>query len=198
MKTTFYILTTLLLLSCSIDNKSKLIGEWYRLDEWINTGEIDSIPRGYSVPRPPIYYPFGYDFKTNDSVEYFLGVWQKTKERPSYLGQYRHYKIKGDSLIIFGSEEIPYKTYRIVFLNDDTISFCKNGTFLTFVRFKSEIKNYIQIDSIKISHRDGWGTDINYKVTSNCDISYSKNSYQYDGDLKDIDMVKLICKSLSR
>ncbi len=184
MKTTFYILITLLLLSCCIDNKSRLIGEWYRLDEWINTGEVDTIPRGYSVPRPPIYYPFGYDFKTNDSVEYFLGVWQKTKESASYLGQYKYYKIKGDSLFIFGSDKISYKTYNLEFLNKDTVRFCKNDTCLTFVRFKSEIKNYIKIDSIMISHRDGWGKNINYKVTSSCNIQYSNNSYQYDSNLK--------------
>ncbi len=184
MKKAAYILILGFLFSCSKNDKNNLIGEWYRLDEWINTGDSSQVEKRFSAPRPPIYYPFGFDFLKSDSVEYFLGVWKKAADTLKYLGQFRQYKLDGDSLFIYDLNDVPYRKYKIKFQHKDTVEFCNHDTCKTFVRFKSEIKDFIKIDSIKIIHRDGWGKNIEYKVTSVGEISYSNYSYQYQGDLK--------------
>lgn len=182
MKKVACILILGFLFSCSNNDKYNLIGEWYRLDDWINTGDSSQVQKGFSAPRPPIYYPFGFDFQENDSVEYFLGVWEKTETKAKYLGQFRQYKLKGDSLFIYDLNKVPYRKYKIKFQARDTVEFCNDDICETFVRFKSEIKDFILIDSIKITHEDGWGKNIEYKVTSTGEISYSNISSQYEGD----------------
>ncbi|MBA4303502.1 MAG: hypothetical protein C0424_04695 [Sphingobacteriaceae bacterium] len=184
MKKAAYIFILGILFSCSKNDKNYLIGEWYRLDEWINTGDSSKNEKSLSAPRPPLYFPFGFEFFENDSIEYFLGIWKKTDNTVKYHGQFRKYKLTGDSLIIYELDNVMHRRYKITFINNDTMEWCNNDTCKTFVRIKSEINNFIKIDSIKIIHRDGWGKNIEYGVTSSGAISYSNYSHQYDRDLR--------------
>ena len=178
MRPITYISIILLFVSCTTDYKKTLIGEWYKTDKWINTGNFNSIPQLSNEPRPPMYYPFGQEFFANDSVEYLLGVWQKTDQGRNYLGQYRLYKIKDDSLFIYELDNVLRHRLKMEFKGDDTLILYKNDTKTTFVRFNSETLKHINIDSIRIIQSNGWGLHIEYKVSKNGNIVYRNKSIE--------------------
>ncbi len=182
MRTAIYLLISTILISCSTDYKNNLIGEWYRSDNWINTGIIDTTPKLSDTTeepyysKPAIYYPFGFVFLENDSVEYQLGNWQKIDNEYKYIGQYRFYNIKTDSLFIYDLNNKLHEKFKMIFKSNDTLLLNKSGKKITFVRFKSDTLKHISIDSIRINKRNGWGLNIEYKVSKNGNISYRNKS----------------------
>lgn len=135
------------------------------------------------APPPPSTYAFGFKFNDNDSVEYFLGGWIYTDSSAHYIGNYRKYKTKKDSLFIFNPDNKLYRSYSFKFVSNDTLRLCKNDTCHSFIRFDYGLVSDLSIDSIKISRKDGWGMNIEYKVTSDGVISYKDLSYNEEGNI---------------
>lgn len=137
-------------------------------DDYIVKDKNDTLRVEENVPpRPPGYYPRGISI-SNDSVKFFLGIWKKIDEEYQYLGEYRTYKITGDSIKFFNLNEIkPTKQYRFEIKSKDTLPFYINqDDFETYIKFETKISNYYQLDSIKAIITDGWGKHNEYFITS--------------------------------
>lgn len=188
MRSRTYIILLTILISCSSDNKDKLIGEWYLLDEWVNTGfDIEPIDTSLDVIIPttkpdkgPWYTPTGFEFFYGDTVEYLDGIWELKQKKKTYIGQYRRYKIKSDSLLIYDKNKKIKDSYKFVFQSKDTLNLLSAKKTLTLIRFNSKNDLDIKIDSIKITSGNGWGKNIEYIVTSDLKIYYKNNSIGFD------------------
>ncbi len=165
------------LVSCTNKNESEIIGCWYKLDNFIVTGNNDTIAREKEYPRPPHYYPFGFSIEENDSIKYFLGVWDKKDNKNTYIGDYRKYEIKDDSLIIFKQQGIVYRAYKFELKGSDSLILYSSNEHNVFVRFNNKVEKHFDLDSIKIKNGDGWGRDLEYKIYSNGEISLRDISY---------------------
>ena len=75
------------------------LGDWYKLDDFIFVQEGDSsVIDMTKPPRPPVYYPHGISFTSNDSVRFYLGIWLKVEDDYKYFGEFRKYKLSSDSI----------------------------------------------------------------------------------------------------
>lgn len=151
------------------------IGDWYRLDEYIVVDSMKVNEWGIieSIQRPPVYYPGGRSFTSNDSVRSFGGFWKNQDGYREYLGEYRIYRIVKDSIIYYNpNESTPVKRQRFEFASPDTLLLFDTETFNTYIKFETTIKKFYHLDSIKILEANGWGLKREYFISSSGKIRY--------------------------
>ena len=196
MKRGFILLFSLaFLLACDRNEKNMFIGDWYKLDEYIVVDSMITVDLSIP-PRPPSYLPKGISFIGKDSVKYFGGQWKKHGEIYKYYGENGTFKISNDSVHFYRPDESLFMIRKFEFASKDTLKLYKNDTCSTFVQFKTTIKKYHQLDSIKILEVNGWGPDREYFISSTGQIRYFDEGWDHDSVLRRGEISRSIFKSI--
>ena len=158
------VLVAVILSGCKIHYTDYLVGDWYRLDDYILVDQDDLIQMVKKnafwsrQPRPYDYYPLGFSFRSGDSLVFYPELWEELEEKWFYKGENGKYLATKDSLwLMMPSDSVFSKKYTWTKKGKNTIKLIGANGKKTFKRFFTEIKAFQKLDSIRQFISDGWG-----------------------------------------